>query len=62
MKILKVDYKKNFFEVIPDNLDDLWHLERIIEPLDLVSGVAERKIKPQEEGMRQSKESVFLEI
>lgn len=62
MRIIKVDYKNNSFEVIPDNLDDLWHLERIIEPGDSVSGKTERKIKPKEEGMKQSKESVFIEI
>lgn len=62
MRILKIDNKNNFFEVIPDNLDDLWHLERIIEPRDLVSGPTQRKIKPKEEGMRQTKESIFVEI
>jgi len=62
MRILSINYRENSFEVIADNLDDLWHLERIIEPSDTVSGLTERKIKAKEEGMRQSKESVWVEI
>ncbi len=62
MQILKIDKKENFFEVIPDNLDDLWHLERIIELNDVVSAKTERKIKPKEEGMEVTKEKVFYEI
>ncbi len=62
MRIIKVDYRANFFEAVPDNLDDLWHLEKIIEPGDIVSGTTERKIKPKEEGMKQSKETIFIEL
>lgn len=62
MKILKIDKKNNLFEVVPDNLDDLWHLERIIEPLDVVCAKTERKIKPKEEGMEASKENVYFEV
>src|SRR3989344_8498541 len=62
MRILKLDQKNNFFEVVPDNLDDLWHLERIIEPMDTVCAKTERKIKPKEEGMEVTKENVYYEI
>ncbi|MDO8634055.1 MAG: mRNA surveillance protein pelota [archaeon] len=62
MRILKIDRKNNFFEVVPDNMDDLWHLERIIEPQDVVCAKTERKIKPKEEGMEVTKENVYYEI
>ena len=31
MKILKIDQKLNEIVVIPENLNDLWHLEKIID-------------------------------
>ncbi len=48
MKVLKVDRKEQYLEVVPQTLTDLWHLERIIEPSDLVKGKSERKIKGEE--------------
>ncbi|AJF60679.1 MAG: protein pelota [archaeon GW2011_AR10] len=62
MRILKIDQKNNSFKVVPDNLDDLWHLERLIEEHDVVSGKAERKVKPKEEGLKASKENIFVEL
>ncbi len=62
MQLLKIDKKNNFFEVVPDNMDDLWHLERIIETGDVVSAKTERKVKPREEGMQATKENVFYDI
>src|SRR3989344_4515707 len=62
MKILKIDRKENTFSVIPDNLDDLWHLERIIEKNDVVSAKTERKIKAIEEGTKTTKESIFMQV
>jgi protein pelota len=62
MKILKINRKENNFSVIPDNLDDLWHLERVIEENDVVSAKTERKIKPKEEGIKTTKENIFMEI
>ncbi|MCR4335090.1 MAG: mRNA surveillance protein pelota [archaeon] len=62
MKILKVDYKGNTFEVIPDSFDDLWHIEKLIEKGDLVSGSSERKIKGKHEGDKAVKEKIFVEL
>lgn len=62
MKIIKVDRKNNWFEVVPESLDDLWHLERLIEKGDLVSGKSERKIKPKTEGEKAFRKDIFVEI
>lgn len=62
MKIVKIDKKNNFLEVIPDSFDDLWHIEKIIEQGDLVSGNSERKIKGKHEGDKAVKEKIFVEL
>ncbi|MBI4210500.1 MAG: mRNA surveillance protein pelota [Candidatus Diapherotrites archaeon] len=62
MQILKVDRKNNMFEAIPDSFDDLWHLERLIEPGDLVSGISERKIKAENEGDKAFRQTIFVEV
>ncbi|MFH1391350.1 MAG: mRNA surveillance protein pelota [Candidatus Diapherotrites archaeon] len=62
MKILKVDRKNNYFEAIPDSFDDLWHIEKLIEKGDLVSGESERKIKPKNEGEKAFKQKIFVEL
>ncbi|MCR4369397.1 MAG: mRNA surveillance protein pelota [archaeon] len=62
MKILKTARKEGFVEVVPDSFDDLWHLEKIIEPGDLVSGSSERKIKATQEGEKAFKQKVFVEL
>jgi len=61
MKKLKIDKTNNFLELIPENLDDLWYLERILEKGDLVSGSSERKIKG-EEGRKAQKIIIWVEI
>ncbi|HIH09310.1 MAG TPA: mRNA surveillance protein pelota [Candidatus Diapherotrites archaeon] len=62
MQILKVDRRNNHFEVVPDTFEDLWHLERIIEKGDHVSGSAERKIKAEEEGEKAYRQIIFVEL
>jgi len=62
MKILKVDRKNNCFEAIPDSFDDLWHIEKLVEKGDLVSGESERKIKPKTEGEKAFRQKIFVEI
>jgi len=61
MRKIKVDLKENLIELIPESLDDLWFLERIIEKGDLVSGTSERKIKA-EEGRKAEKIIIWVEI
>src|SRR3989338_2781995 len=62
MKLLKIDRRNNSFEAIPESFDGLWHLERLIEEGDFVSGSSERKIKPRTEGEKAFKEKVWVEI
>ena len=62
MKILKIDQKVNEIVVIPENLNDLWHLEKIIDSGDLVKGKTDRKIKPSKEGEKTIRQTMFVEI
>lgn len=45
MRIVKQDTKKGVIEVLPETLDDLWHLSHIIEKGDLVSSLTSRRIQ-----------------
>ncbi len=63
MRILKIDVRESFLQVVPQTIDDLWHLERIIEPGDVLSGASTRKIKVSEnEGAESKREKFYLEI
>jgi protein pelota len=45
MKIIYQDKKNNLIEVIPQTLDDLWHLSHIVEKGDYVSSKTTRRIQ-----------------
>lgn len=62
MRILKIDEKENFLHLVPEIEDDLWHLERIIEKHDLVSGATDRKIKPRSEGEKPQRIKLFVSL
>jgi protein pelota len=62
MKILKIDKKENEILCIPENLDDLWHLEKIIDKNDIVYGSSDRKIKPSKEGEKTIRQKIFVEL
>ncbi len=62
MRILKIDTRENFLHIVPEIEDDLWHLERIIEKHDLVSGPSDRKIKPKEAGEKPKRVKMFIEL
>jgi protein pelota len=62
MKIIKIDHKNNELVVVPESIDDLWHLEKIISKNDLVSGKTDRKIKPKTEGEKAIRITLFVEI
>ncbi len=62
MRILKIDERENFLHLVPEIEDDLWHLERIIEKHDLVSGLSDRKIKPRNEGEKPRRVKMFLTV
>ena len=60
MKILKKDLKRGRVSVAVENLDDLWHLSRIIDKGDSVGSRTTRKIKATEK--EASRKTMFLEI
>ena len=62
MKVIKIDRKNNELVVVPENIDDLWHLEKIISKGDLVSGKTDRKIKPKTEGEKAMRITLFVDI
>lgn len=45
MRIVHQDTKRGLIEIVPETLDDLWHLSHIIEPGDLVSSRTTRRIQ-----------------
>lgn len=45
MRIIHQDAKKGVIELLPETLDDLWHLSHLIEPGDLVSSRTTRRIQ-----------------
>ncbi|MDR2545797.1 MAG: mRNA surveillance protein pelota [Methanobrevibacter sp.] len=45
MKITYQDKKKNIIELVPETLDDLWHLSHIIEKGDKISSKTTRRIQ-----------------
>lgn len=65
MKILYTRFKKGIVKVVPQSLDDLWHLYNIIYPGDHVYAKTTREVKIEEEYARpkQGKRvSVFLGV
>lgn len=45
MRIIHQDTKKGIIELLPETLDDLWHLSHLIEPGDLLSARTTRRIQ-----------------
>lgn len=66
MRILEEDQKHGRIKVFVDNVEDLWHLENIIEPGDLVLALTyRREHTPEEEHTRPQREKrkpVFLGV
>ena len=62
MKIIKIDKKFNQIIVVPEIIDDLWHLEKIIEKNDIIIGKTDRKIKPSKEGEKTIRQNIFVEL
>jgi protein pelota len=62
MKILKIDTKLNEIIVITNSLDDLWHLEKVVDRGDIVFGKTDRKIKPSKEGEKTIRQTIFVEL
>ncbi|MEK6943115.1 MAG: mRNA surveillance protein pelota [Nanoarchaeota archaeon] len=65
MKLIHSDMKKGEVKVLAQNADDLWYLNAIIEPNDIVNGRTFRKIKigsAEERAKEAVKRAVFLGI
>jgi len=65
LKILEMNLKKGFVKVIPETLDDFWHLYNIIYKNDEVYAYTSREIKPDEKYARPKRGervSVFLGV
>jgi protein pelota len=62
MRVLKIDRKENFLRVVPEIEDDLWHLERVIEEHDLVTGLTDRKIKGREAGEKAKRIKIVVTL
>ena len=63
VKILKRNLRKGVVQVLPENLDDLWHLFNIVTPNDEVHARTTREVKVQEDYARPKegrRVSVFL--
>ncbi len=55
MKINRIDLKKGFAKVMPESLDDLWHLYNIIIKKDEVHARTTRQVKPDDQYARPTK-------
>ena len=55
MKVVFKDLKSGEIKIIPENLDDIWHLYNIIEVGDLVRGVSYRTDEQKDDKKRQKK-------
>ncbi|MDD3084166.1 MAG: mRNA surveillance protein pelota [Candidatus ainarchaeum sp.] len=62
MKIIKIDKKLNEIIVLPETIDDLWHLEKIIQKDDIILGKTDRKIKPSKEGEKVIRQVIFVKL
>lgn len=65
MKILELNLKKGFVKVVPETLDDLWHLYNIVYRDDEVYGYTTREIKPDDHYARDrrgERVNVFLGV
>lgn len=66
MKFLGKDLKKGIVKVVPESMDDLWHLYNVIHRNDAVYAYSSREIKPDEGGYGRPKRgervSVFLGV
>lgn len=61
MKILTFEKKEGVMKLIPEVLEDLWHLERVLEPGDVVSSSSTRAFKPEEGEEERKKVRVELQ-
>ncbi|MCX6777914.1 MAG: hypothetical protein NT157_03435 [Candidatus Micrarchaeota archaeon] len=61
MRIVHFDKKSGELKVVPESLEDLWHLERVLEQGDLVKGKSFRRFK-LDEGDSGERKAVTIEL
>ncbi|NYZ78919.1 mRNA surveillance protein pelota [Candidatus Micrarchaeota archaeon] len=61
MKVLNFDKKEGRMKLVPEVLEDLWHLERVLEPGDAVSSSSTRVFKASEGG-EEDRKKVRIEL
>jgi protein pelota len=64
MRVLSFDKKQRIAKLKATNYEDLWHLSKLIEPLDLLSAQSTRKVKlaGEEERARAVKKPIYITI
>ncbi len=65
MRIIHKDLKEGKIKLLTENLNDLWHLQHIIEPGDIVTSITWRRLKTETDKVRadrQEKERIKLSI
>jgi len=63
MKVLSFDKKEGRMKLVPEVLEDLWHLERVLEPGDVVASSSTRVFKvSEEEGEEGERKKVHVEL
>ena len=63
MKVLSFDRKEGRMKLVPEVLEDLWHLERVLEPGDIVSSSSTRVFKvSEEEGEEGERKKVRIQL
>jgi len=64
MRIAKKDMRHGVISLVPENLDDLWHLEKVLEPGDMVRARTFRKatLKRGEEIVKGERKPVTLTL
>ena len=62
MKIKSINPKEPYLKVVPEILDDLWHLEQVIEEGDIVSGITDRKIKGRDDNQKSQRVTLYVSI
>ena len=62
MRIIHFDAKERKGKILPENLEDLWHLSKIINPGDIIIGSTERRWKPPGSKGSGEKKKVTIEL
>ena len=62
MRILSIDARTLTIKLVPEGLDDLWHVSKVLEPGDRLKGSSDRNIKPKAEGQKSIRVKINVTI